>query len=148
MGVRGRVSAAESLVVIAGGAGDRPPPPSQLSGKAAAEWVAIVSRMPPDWFPRETHPMLVQLCRLVVTANDIDRRMRKRGLENNEFQALFKMQREVSASISQLSTRMRISQQSQYDRRKRRGNTPAPLEPWNDTGDGDDGSPADDSFAG
>ena len=32
------------------------------------EWCAVVNRMPADWFPRETHGMLVQYCRLIVGA--------------------------------------------------------------------------------
>src|SRR5262245_8378110 len=123
---------APALVVdLPGVRTERPPPPKELSPAARREWIAIVERMPPEWFPRETHPMLVQLCRLVVTANDIDRRMRKRDLPADEFKSLFKMQREVSASIGALSTRMRISQQSKYDRRKYRDSIPA-ADPWLD----------------
>src|SRR5262245_56365305 len=107
MGVRGPASGAELLSFRPGRSVQRPPPPPELGAKAKREWIAIVERMPADWFPRETHPMLTQLCRLIESADAIDRKMRARGLEHGEFSALFKMQREVSSAIGNLSTKMR-----------------------------------------
>ena len=70
MGVRGRTSA-EALSVI-GPSGietyRRPDAPDELTSEQAAEWHAVVNRMPADWFPRETHAMLVQYCRLLIRA--------------------------------------------------------------------------------
>jgi len=43
--------------------GVQPDPPKELSPDEAAEWRRLWATSPPDWFPRETWPLLVQLCR-------------------------------------------------------------------------------------
>jgi hypothetical protein len=43
--------------------GTQPEPLEELSAEERAEWRKFTSRMPPDWFPPETWPMLAQLCR-------------------------------------------------------------------------------------
>jgi hypothetical protein len=43
--------------------GIQPEPLEELSQEERVEWVKFTSRMPPDWFPSETWPMLAQLCR-------------------------------------------------------------------------------------
>jgi len=35
----------------------------KLTDEQAEEWRAVVSRMAADWFPRETHGMLLAYCR-------------------------------------------------------------------------------------
>jgi hypothetical protein len=72
---RGRKSAA-SLSVPRGNVVEmvpRPPPPSDLTDEQAEEWKAIVGRLPAEWFPRETWPVLVQFCRHTVPADLPDR---------------------------------------------------------------------------
>jgi hypothetical protein len=41
----------------------RPEPPEDLTEEQAAEWSAVVDRLPADWFPRETHGLLARYCR-------------------------------------------------------------------------------------
>jgi hypothetical protein len=43
--------------------GIQPEPLEELSQEERVEWVKFTSRMPADWFPPETWPMLAQLCR-------------------------------------------------------------------------------------
>src|SRR5262245_26510144 len=43
--------------------GVQPAPPQELSPDELVEWNRFIAGSPPDWFPRETWPMLVQLCR-------------------------------------------------------------------------------------
>jgi hypothetical protein len=75
MGIRGpQSSAALEIPSVADLRGDaRPEPPSDLTDDQAAEWRAVVERMPADWFPRETYGLLSQYCRHVVTARRIAR---------------------------------------------------------------------------
>lgn len=63
---RGRKSSAE-LAVVAGFGPRRPEPPAELTADQAAEWQAVVARLPADWFPAETHALLAAYCRHVVT---------------------------------------------------------------------------------
>jgi hypothetical protein len=51
----------------------RPEPPEDLTEEQAAEWSAVVDRLPADWFPRETHGLLCQYVRHVCTARRIAR---------------------------------------------------------------------------
>lgn len=48
--------------------GTQPEPPEELSAEERAEWVKFTGRMPIDWFPPETWPMLAQLCRHICQA--------------------------------------------------------------------------------
>ena len=41
----------------------RPEPPKNLDDDEAKVWREVVDRMPPNWFPRETHGLLAQYCK-------------------------------------------------------------------------------------
>jgi hypothetical protein len=56
---------------------ERPTPPDELAEDEAAEWRAIASRMPHDWFTRENHPLLCEYCRHIVRARDLARDITK-----------------------------------------------------------------------
>lgn len=146
---RGRKSAA-SLSIISSNEIERierPRPPSDLNQEQAAEWSSIVNRMPADWFPRETHGLLAQLCRHLVSARRVADMIAALETElSNEaedgksqaeiilgatkaFDRLYKMQEREGRAISSLSTKMRLSQQSTYDKSKRKpGQTRKPWE--------------------
>ena len=48
--------------------GELPDPPGELSEDEAKEWRRYWLVSPPGWFPKETWPLLVQLCRHIVNA--------------------------------------------------------------------------------
>jgi hypothetical protein len=48
--------------------GTQPEPLPELSAEERREWAKFTGRMPADWFPPETWPMLAQLCRHICTA--------------------------------------------------------------------------------
>lgn len=133
MGNRGRTSAASLSVVSNVVAIPRPKAPHELNDEQAAEWQAIVDRMPADWFGRETHPMLVQYCRHVVTARRvaelIERAESRDDLEIGEYDKLLIMQEREGRAMSSLATRMRLSQQSSYHPEKGKGKT-ITVKPW------------------
>lgn len=140
MGIRGRKSAASLTVVTPAGVetNRRPKPPEDLNPEQAAEWMAVVNRLPADWFPRETHPMLALYCRHVVSARRVAQLLEAAesapDLDLEQYDRLLKMQERESRAISSLATRMRMSQQSTYDAKKKK-----PLSarrPWG--GEGDD----------
>lgn len=127
MGTRGRLSA-ESLTVITPSGVEtvrRPSAPAELTDEQAEEWRAVVNRLPADWFPRETHAMLAQLCRHIVAARRVaqlrDACERADAFDLAEYDQLGKMAERESRVIASLSTKMRISQQTQYDKSKKRG---------------------------
>lgn len=112
----------------------RPMPPQELGDEQKREWLAVVNRLPADWFPRETHPLLAQYCRHVVAARRIAQLVdgiesSKDGFNIEEYDRLLKMQEREGRALSSLATRMRMTQQSTYDESKRKP-TQEKSKPW------------------
>ena len=131
---RGRVSAAALAVVSSAAieAHERPGPPSELRGEERFEWMTVVNRMPADWFPPETHGLLVQYCRHRVAARRVSQLIEAAEagdeIDVDEYDRLLRMQEREGRAMSALSTRMRLSQQSTYDKSRRK---PTPgKRPW------------------
>jgi|SRR5215211_5818727 len=126
MGERGRTSAAALSVVPLGAIETIPraKPPPELTEEQADEWRALVNRMPAEWFPRETHGMLAQYCRHIVTARRLSQLIAASETdelfdEDRYFRRLAAQVRETRA-IASLATRMRLSQQTTYDKSKKK----------------------------
>lgn len=150
MGSRGRTSTAELSVISGNGVETirRPEPPRDLTDEEAVEWRAVVNRLPADWFPAETLPMLGQYCRHTVAARrvagmleQLDKEVAqtiKDGAAAGEavlgtakmLDRLLKMQERESRCIASLATKMRISQQTTYDKSRKKGAVNAPRKPW------------------
>jgi hypothetical protein len=118
-----RKSVAALSVVPAPHGHKRPEPPDELTAEEAVEWSVVVNRLPADWFPDESHQLLVQYCRHVVRARDIAGLLRRFDLEWTEtleglqrYDKLTAMGEREGRAISSLATRMRLSQQSRYQK--------------------------------
>ena len=136
MGTRGRKSGASLQVVrpedverLA-----RPEPPSHLTDEQAEEWRAVVDTLPAEWFSRETHSMLAQYCRHVVTARRvsqmIDSAESEAAPDIDQLDKLYKMQEREGRAMSSLATRMRMTQQATYDKSRKKPRTVKKL--WED----------------
>ena len=104
---------------------ERPDAPYDLNDEQSEEWRAVVDRLPAEWFPRETWPILAQYCRHVVSARHIaklihDLERRDGGFEVDEYDKLLKMQEREGRALSSLATRMRLTQQAVHDREKKK----------------------------
>lgn len=139
MGMRGKKSTSELSVVPSASVSaiQRPLPPEELTPEQAGEWRAIVNRMPADWFPRETHPLLTQYCRHAVNCRRIggmiaDFESQPSDDENwlQTYDKLLKMQDREGRALSSLATRMRISQHAQYNHKKKTGVASPAKKPW------------------
>jgi hypothetical protein len=133
---------AAALAVVARTVDHRPPPPTELTPAQAETWKAIVARMSPDWFPRETHPALVALCRHIDTAGQlatvIDRfelawLAEEGGVERLD--RLLKLRDREHRAIVTLSRSLRLTNQSRYpaDKASRLASKPtfaAEMPPW------------------
>ena len=132
---RGRTSAAALAVVSPAGMLEtkRPIPPEELTDEQAHEWRAVVNGLPADWFGRETYAMLAHYCRHVVSAKHvgelIEGYLTDPEFELEHYDRLLKMQEREGRALSALATRMRISQQSTYDKSTRKPKAVAA--PWN-----------------
>ena len=123
MGARGQKSSAE-LSIIQGEFGERPEPPEDLTPEQAEEWKAVVNRLAPDWFPRETHGILAQYCCHVVERKEIDALIAEcKGnpeFSVEDYDRLLKMREREGRAASSLATRMRMTQQTTYDKSKKK----------------------------
>lgn len=147
MGTRGRPSLA-SLSVVQTGVDEyqRPSPPAELSSEQRMEWLAVVNRLPADWFQPETYPLLSQYCRHVVSARRVaelvsalEEEMAREPAEGESkvelmlgatkaMDRLLKMQEREGRAMSSLATRMRLTQQSTYDPKTKK--PPQVRKPW------------------
>jgi hypothetical protein len=106
---------------------ERPDAPYDLNDEQAEEWWAVVNRMPPNWFPRETHGMLAQYCRHVVRGRKVsqmaDEMEKLKGTDAFDFEVYCKLlaeEEKQTRTIASLATRMRITQQSTYDPKQKK----------------------------
>jgi hypothetical protein len=126
MGNRGRVSSASLAVIGPGGVSTvrRPDPPAELSDEEAEEWRAIVNRLSADWFPRETHALLVQFCRSVITcrynAQLIARVRAHEAFDLRDYDRLLQAQARENGVLATLATKLRICQSATYDKSKKK----------------------------
>lgn len=126
MGQRGRKSSASlaTMAVSSVQAIERPDAPYDLTDEQSAEWWAIVNRLPADWFPRETHGILAQYCRHVVTARRVAQIVaaieKEKDFDVVAYDRALKMQEREGRAIASLATKMRISQQTTYDKTRKK----------------------------
>jgi hypothetical protein len=133
MKTRGRNSAASTeiaaLAIVE--SIQRPDAPYELTDEQADEWRAIVNRLPADWITRETYALLVQYCRHVVRARRLavllDKAEKSENFDVKEYRDLLRSEAEQSGAMMSLATKMRISQQTTYDKSKKK---PIVSNPW------------------
>lgn len=118
---RGRKSAAQLATVTA-----LPmrmlEPPADLSPDEAAVWARVAATKPGDWWDAGSLPLLAQYSRAAVQAELVGDLVRKVGeallthpYELGRYKELRKMQAGLSAELSSLATKMRLTQQSRYN---------------------------------
>lgn len=112
----------------------RPAPPPELTEEQSEEWQAIVDRLPPTWFPRETWGLLVQYCRHLVAARRIAQLIQateeEEDLKLARWLELLKAQEAEGRAMSSLATRLRMTQQATRSAKEQK---PAAVrKPWED----------------
>jgi hypothetical protein len=119
---RGRPSI-DSLSATAILPGARPDPPVELEPEAAAEWRAITNRLPSDWFPRESHSLLVDLCQQIILARSLAAKVSALGVPSDAealatYDKMVRLKLNLSSSIGKLATRLRLTNQSKIGPRE------------------------------
>lgn len=124
MANRGRKSAAALAIVSPIETLERPDAPYELTDEQSAEWWAVVNSLPADWFPRHTHGELVNYCRHTVQARRVAQLIAaeesQKQIDVAKLDLLYKMAERESRIASSLATRLRLTQQTQYDKSKKR----------------------------
>lgn len=113
---RGRKSAGELAIAAPVQVQRRPGVPVELTPEQADVWQSVVDALPADWFPAETHSLLMQFCRHTVDARRIaqliDQESARPDIEVSAYLELLKAQRAETASLKAMASAMRLSQQS------------------------------------
>jgi hypothetical protein len=120
MAQRGRKSAA-SLAIVTPIADHRPAPPEGMTAEQAAEWTAIVRRLPVGYFPRECHGLLAAYVKHLATfrllSESIDA-FQGAWLADDDglkrYGDLLALREREGRAMSSLATRLRITPQSRY----------------------------------
>ena len=143
MGQRGRKSASELTVVSNIGVTGRPIPPANLAKVQKEEWNRVVNRLPPDWFPAETHSILSAYCQHYSAhqwVGTMVEKMQARPLPVDDpedatdyfdldaYDKLLKMQERESRAMIAGARSLRFTLQASYDKEKKKGK--AGNEPW------------------
>ena len=136
---RGRKSAAGELIRLVQPLAQpielvpRPRPPADITTEESEIWTAVVNRLPADWFPAETLPMLAQYCRHTIQARRvgqlIEQAVAGSELAVDDYDKLLRMQERESRAIATLATRMRFSQHSLTNHRGN-GKITGAKKPW------------------
>jgi hypothetical protein len=136
MGQRGRKSA--KLLTIIGPHGlepvQRPKPPACLSDEAAEEWRKATDAMAADYFRPETQALLEQRSRHIVWARHIaqlieaEEKKPPEDFDGRQYRFLMQMAVQQSYMIGVLDSKLRLTQESLYDRRDERPT--AKKTPW------------------
>jgi phage terminase small subunit len=126
------------------------PPPAHLTKEAAKVWRSIVADLPGDWFSNENAPLLEQLCNHIVFARHLVEQI-NRPSPTDRIDRLLRAHTQQTRCITSISTRLRLTQQSQYNAaqaknlRKARVPDTKPWEDWGephrDNGNGADAEP-------
>ena len=135
---RGRRSADE-LAIIKPITDWRPPCPEDLTEAEAAVWNLTVRRMPHDWFPAETWPILRALCRHAVLSDDLSRliEQNRQDWAADDFVRLNRVtamrERETRAMLA-CARSLRLTKQARLDpksaARQAADNLPSDAAPW------------------
>jgi len=127
-GKRGKKAAADAEVVALFEDGGKPPPPEDLSQFQQDVWRSVVDAMPPRWFDRGTHPVLVGLCEH-LEARELIWPLYHGALSRgdvDEAERLGRMFRREQAGVERASADLRltkiarIAKQHETERAKRR----------------------------
>ena len=120
---------------------ERPTAPDHLTDKQKAVWKTVVDRLPPDWFPAETHDMLALYCEHAVSVSKLGEMVNEYETydasqltdpeTSKQYKLTLAMRKNESMSMMQLATKLRITLQSTRtpNKSKEVGNTPASM-PW------------------
>ena len=140
MGKRGKKSGAELSVVpdIKQEIIKFPQAPAELTAEQSLIWNDIVHGLAADYFMEETFPLLAQYCKHITRARHlaqlVDKMEGKKKLDADGIRAyrdLLRSEEEQTRAIAALATKMRLSQQSTYDRQRAKIRNDGD-EPWNE----------------
>jgi hypothetical protein len=136
---------------------ERLPPPPELRPAERRIWLDVTARLPPEWFTADNSPLLKEMCRHVVFADElaVDAEMVRERIaavragsdhESEKMEAIEKLTKTLhqmlrshtsqSRAVANLATKLRLTNQSRWqpltaDNQTRRSvDGPKPWENW------------------
>ena len=111
MGARGRKSAAELTTLRPADVPAWPDPPAHLSEEVQAEWRAVVTSLPPEYFSPPTFSMLEAYCCHAVMARRIAQRIQKldKNAPLSEYGRLLSMHNRESRALASIAVRLGLA---------------------------------------
>jgi hypothetical protein len=95
--------------------------PADLTTDQAAIWSEIVASKPHDWWDAASVPLLSAYCRAAVESRRVGHMVESVSAQLltadgdlKQYETLRKLQAQLSAEMTSLATKMRLSQQSRY----------------------------------
>jgi hypothetical protein len=92
--------------------------PAELTLEQAETWREMIASKPAGWFGKDSEALLVNYCIAVARRRSIsvaiEYQLALKRQNPKRIAQLYEMERRQSATISSLSTKMRLSQQSRY----------------------------------
>jgi uncharacterized coiled-coil protein SlyX len=113
----------------------RPEPPHDLTPAEAVYWRGFVDDMPPAWFRLVTQPLLKSYCRAAARMDDLEAAYRAAEDDESCKELEARIERQANL-IARMSTKMRLTQQATYDKKKSKG--PTVRKPWEAYSGGDE----------
>jgi hypothetical protein len=128
-----RIRQSDAGPIIPGTKQKRPAPPPEFDEREAKTWTKITRSLPPDWFAG-SQPLLTELCRHIRLSDDlIADAARARSVVDElrktqaptskllldaakQYRTLLRLHALQSQQIGVLSTRLRLTPQSRYDK--------------------------------
>ena len=110
----------------------RPEPLKHLTPEGKAIWMRVVNALQADWFRQETLDLLAEYCEQVLISRKIGKMILKLPLQDSgaELERLIRLKEKTARLTITLSTKMRISQQSTYDKSRLKEDPTATDDPW------------------
>lgn len=125
----GRRSSAELSVIPVQ---QRQQPPAHMTDEEKQVWGLTVNRLPAEWFPDETLPLLEQYCVHVVRARQFRRELQNPALRPKDRDKLINSESNQTRLVLQLATKMRIAQQSTRTQMQTKPRTVTAATPFDD----------------
>lgn len=109
--------------------------PEPLPGLTAAQkqvWKRTVAELPPGWFRSETLDVLKMYCRMVDVADKLGKKVASLPTDTklDDYAKWMKQYDNAAARVLSIATKMRITQQSSYDRERVKETTDVEHDPW------------------
>jgi phage terminase small subunit len=107
-----------------------PEPSKYLTENAKEIWRQVANSLPPNWFDDYNLGLLEQYCRTLEQLRILGKDIVDKNTSKELAHKLSVRSSKLTRDLCMLATKMRLTQQSNYDKRKSRNTKIVALKPW------------------